>query len=137
MVKYKFRDSKVDPEGPLRIEEIHVLWIDDGGAILDFLGEYTDDPGPGAEWIDRFKLGDGDGSLSVVTSCRPILKTAWRTIDVTKHSIVANGTWKVALPTSLSVIPLAVVVGVWKNFPAVAFGGLNLTPERAINWRQN
>jgi hypothetical protein len=57
MVKYKFRDSKVDPEGPLRIEEIHVQWIDDGGAILDFLGEYTDDPAPGVTVIDRFNIG--------------------------------------------------------------------------------
>jgi hypothetical protein len=63
MVKYTFRDSKVDPSGPLRIDKIQVLWIDDDMTTPDFLGEYTDDPGPGAEWIDRFKLGDGDGSF--------------------------------------------------------------------------
>jgi hypothetical protein len=57
MARYTCRDSTIDPEGPLRIEEIHVQWIDDDGATPDFLGEYTDDPGPGVAVIDRFKLG--------------------------------------------------------------------------------
>lgn len=61
MVKYKFRDSKFEPDGPLRIEEVHVMWFDDDGMSPDFLGEYTDDPAPGAEWIDRKKLGDAEG----------------------------------------------------------------------------
>jgi len=44
------------PDGPLRIEEIHVVWADDGGILPDFLGEFSNEPKPGA--IDREALGE-------------------------------------------------------------------------------
>ena len=40
----------------MRIEEIHVVWADDGGMLPDFLGEFSNEPKPGA--IDREALGE-------------------------------------------------------------------------------
>ncbi len=46
----------LDPDGPLRIEEIHVVWADDGGILPDYLGEFSNEPKPDA--IDREALGE-------------------------------------------------------------------------------
>lgn len=94
-MKFKFTETNRDPSGPLRIDDITVLWVDDDDPKLaqDTLGTYSDAPGPHA--IDRATLpGYSEHELQYWHPAIPDPEHPENALqDYARHEALGRGEW--------------------------------------------